>query len=207
MPHIITLEKGKKWYRVFWKSVHPTRFTDTPLHEPPWRFSPFVDYHTNKSVQALYMGDSAMGALAETVFRKDKVGTLLPSEVDERYLCQLSTQRPLKVAVLTDEFLQAKLGYNPIVSNDYPRCREIALLLYHLSPEPLDGLMFPSYQTDSQNANLVMFSGRVEPGDFRIVSKTKAQIYSEKYRAEFILALDVSNRLLSDALIRKLLNT
>lgn len=204
MLPIETIGKGKRWFRVYWENVHPTRFTESRLIDPPWRFSPFEDKKNGDIVQALYMGDSAMGAMAETIFRKEKSGALLPSEVDQRFLCQLTTQCDLTVAVLTDEFLQAKLGYNPIASNDYERCLDIAKLLYHRAPTPIDGLIFPSYQTDSHNMNLVVFSTRVKPKDFRVAPNSKDQVYSDKYKVEFLMAVDVSNRLLSDALRKKI---
>jgi len=204
MPPVETVQKGKRWFRVYWNSKHPTRFSTTPMHEKPWRFSPFIDHHTGEIVQALYMGDSAMGAMAETIFRKDSKGALLCSQVDDRYLCQLTSMRNLQVAVLTEAFLQAKIGYNPILDNDYPRCRDIAALLYHLSPVPLDGLAFPSYQTDAHNVNLMVFSSRVKPSDFRVVPRSKGQVYGDKYKLEFRLAVDASKRLLSDALVEKL---
>jgi hypothetical protein len=51
--------------------------------------------------------------------------------------------------------LKSKLiGYNPIEAKDYPACRDIAIMLYQLTPTPLDGLAFPSYQSDAHNLNL-----------------------------------------------------
>jgi hypothetical protein len=64
LPHVKRLEKGKRWYRVYWNGVHPTRLTTTGLQDDSWCFSPFLDWKTNDVVQALYMGDSAMGAMA-----------------------------------------------------------------------------------------------------------------------------------------------
>jgi ribosomal protein L11 methylase PrmA len=56
LPSIETIEKGKRWHRVYWESVRPTRFTESRLIDPPWRFSPFPDNKTGEVVQALYMG-------------------------------------------------------------------------------------------------------------------------------------------------------
>jgi len=53
--------------------------------------------------------------MAETIFRKDIQGALLPSQEDERYLIQFTSMRILQVAVLTGTFLQDKIGCNPII--------------------------------------------------------------------------------------------
>jgi hypothetical protein len=79
-----------------------------------------------------------------------------------------------------------------------------SLMLYHRYEKPVDGIIFPSYHTQGYNGNLVVLSTRVKPGDFRVVAKSKGQIYGEKYRIEFQLALDVSGRLMSDALRKKM---
>jgi hypothetical protein len=68
----------------------------------------------------------------------------------------------------------------------------------------VDGIIFPSYQAQGYNGNLVVFSKRVKPGDFRVVAKSKGQIYGQKYPIEFQLDLDVSVRLMSDALRKKM---
>lgn len=205
LPPIETIEKRRRWFRVFWKGVKPTRFTNTKMSEEPWRFSPFIDKKTGEVVQALYMGDAAMGAMAETIFRKDKSGAVLEKEVDDRFVCQLRGQRDFTVAVLSKEFLLDKVGFDPIMENDYDRCRDVAKLLYHLCKEPIDGLVFPSYQSSGYNANLVVFSTRVEPSDFNMVANSKDQVYSDKYRLDFQMAVDASDRLLSDSLSKKII--
>lgn len=205
LPPIETIETGRRWFRVFWKGVKPTQFSHTKINEPPWRFSPFKDMRTGELVQALYMGDAAMAAMAETLFRKDKSGAVLATEVDDRFVCQLRGQRDFRVAVLSQDFLMGKLGFDPIMTNQYGRCRDVAKLLYHFCQEAIDGLVFPSYQSSGYNANLMVFSTRVKPSDFRMVANSKDQVYSDRYRVDFQMAVDASDRLLSDSLSQKII--
>ena len=205
LPPIETIAKGRRWFRVFWKGVKPTQFTNTKMSEQPWRFTPFKDMRTGDLVQALYMGDTAMVAMAETIFRKDKSGAVLETEVDDRFVCQLRGQRNFRVAVLSQEFLVAEVGFDPIMANHYASCRDIAKLIYHFCQEAIDGLVFPSYQSAGYNANLLVFSTRTNTSDFRMVANSKQQVYSDGYRLDLQMAVDASDRLLSDSLSQKIL--
>jgi len=201
-PFVQTLPVGSTFYRCYRSQVSATQYTQSTLQQPAWRFTPFPDQQ-GQTVQGLYMSDSAMGAISETVFRKNIAAAVLLNEVKERHICQLSSQRPLNIALLTSAFLEERLGYNPIASNDYPRCNDIARLLYHLKQPKLDGIAFASYQSGGHNKNIVVFSQRTQPDDFAIVPHSAEAVLSQRYIADFLLAAQASQRLLSEALIKQ----
>ena len=53
--------------------------------------------------------------------------------------------------------------------------------------------------------NLVVFSTRVNPDDFAVAPHSVGQVYGTQYKIEFLMAVDVSCRLLSESLRNRLL--
>ena len=191
--NIQQLSPGRRFYRVFWRSVSPKAYT---VGGNSWRFSPFTLSGQTPPIQGLYFADTPSACLRETVFRKGQTGVLPLSAVLHRQCIEVALKTDLTVYLMTSELLEATLGFDPLMSNDYPVCLALAKVLADKFPS-VQGILFQSYQTNANTLNLVVFSHNTSAANFRFMRSTRDDILSARYRADLLVAASGAGRELS----------
>ncbi len=193
--NIHQLSKGRRFYRIFRDTVSPKAFpSNSAAH--PWRFTPFTTGPQHTIIQGLYFADTPSACMRETIFRKEKTGVLPLSEVQERQCIEVELKSTLTVFLLTGQLLKETLGFDPILNNDYPVCLSVAKLLVSKFPK-LQGILFPSYQTDANTMNLVVFSHATDLTDFKFKTTNRDDLLSPRYRCDLLLAACAAGKELS----------
>lgn len=195
---LVTLARHRTLFRSFWHTKDPTAFTSGSLLNP-WRFTPFEwgDAKEPGLVQGLYLGDSPLSCLAETVFRKEKTAVVSFDEINGRNICEIRLQRDVLLCALTTDFFKVwGFSRNPVSGNDYRVCTEVAKAVHALLND-VDGLCFPGYQSDGANQNIVLFSDRVLQADIRAMAGNNEPVLSPAYRSDLLMAANRARRELS----------
>jgi hypothetical protein len=123
-------------------------------------------------------------------------GVLPLSEVQERQCIEVELKSTLTVYLLTGQLLKETLGFDPILNNDYPVCLSVAKLLVSKFPK-LQGIMFPSYQTDANTMNLVIFDHATDLTDFKFKTSSHDYLLSPCCRCDLLLAACAADKELS----------
>jgi hypothetical protein len=197
--NIHQLSKGRRFYRIFHDSISPKAFPSTFNNDSaahPWRFSPFLIGPQHTIIQGLYFADTPSACMRETIFRKEKTGVLPLSEVHERQCIEVELKSTLTVYLLTGQLLKETLGFDPILNNDYPVCLSVAKLLVSKFPQ-LQGILFPSYQTDANTMNLVVFDHATDLSNFKFKTSSRDYLLSPRYRCDLLIAACAADKELS----------
>ncbi|MFT4928779.1 MAG: hypothetical protein ACI8WB_004899, partial [Phenylobacterium sp.] len=147
-------------------------------------------------IQGLYLAETPSACLRETVFRKGQSGVLPLSAVRQRQCIEVELKTDLTVYLMTSELLLSTLGFDPLMSNDYPVCLSLAKVLVAKFPA-IQGILFQSYQTDAHTLNLVAFDHKTTAADFRFKTSTRDYVLSKRYRSDLLASASSSERELS----------
>lgn len=194
--NIQRLNKGRRFYRVFFQGVSPKAYRDIKT-DNPWRFTPFLqDKESNALVQGVYFAETPSACMRETLFRKGQSGVVPLNLVQQRQCIEVELKTDLNVYLMTSDLLQSCLGFDPVMNNDYPVCLSLARILIGKFPQ-LQGIVFQSYQTDANTLNLVAFSHQTSAADFRFKTSTRDDLLSQRYRSDLLAAASGAGRELS----------
>lgn len=147
-------------------------------------------------VQGLYFADTPLACMRETIFRKGQKGVLPYGAVQHRQCIQVQLQTDLTVYLMTGDLLEAALGFDPVMNNDYPNCLMLARILTAKSPH-LQGILFHSYQIGANSLNLVFFNHSTSSAYFKFMTSTRDSVLSVRYRSDLLAAASSANRELS----------
>lgn len=165
-PPAIVLPAGALIVRVHHIARDPVFFGPSPGSRPGNRFDA-----PNGEYRVLYASERLEGAFVETILRRPRNRILRPAFVDERAWSALRLERPVYLAKVFDEGLQAfGVDAGEVGSEDYALSRALALRIYTAFPY-LHGLAYRSRYNNGEICYGIF--NRVSSGDLTIVQSQR----------------------------------